>query len=170
MKKKNLIFTILIIMLAVSFVAAQNGPPPNDFINNQTDRPKRGDILARELRLTDEQKMQIRQINRQKRPQMRAAQQRFRQVKDELDMLIYADELDEVSLQNKVREVATAQAEIIKIRAMSEVAVRNVLSPEQLVKFRELRQRFKQQQKRRKMMRERRQRRRQMNQNRRRPF
>ncbi len=168
MKKINLIFTILILLFAISFVVAQDRPPPNDFDNQdvENDRPPdRGDILAKELGLTKEQQLQIRNINKERRPMLQQAQRRFNQAKTELDDLIYSDTLDETSLKNKIREVSEAQGEIAKIRAMSEVAVRNVLTPDQLVKFRDIRTKFKEQQQQRQINRRQQENRRQMNRN-----
>lgn len=144
MKKIKYIFTFLIILLATSFVSAQVDPPANDFV--EKDNPQnRDERIAEALGLSQEQIQQIRQINQQGRFQMREAQQRFRQVRAELDEYIYTDTINETTLQTKLRAVVEAQAEVIKVRAMTELAVRNVLTPEQLVKFRNLRNRIRQQ-------------------------
>ncbi len=168
MTKIKIIFTVLIMTLTVSLTNAQNKPPPspaNDFVEN--DAPQRTDNLAEQLGLSQEQRIQIREMRQQLRPQLQQAQRRFNQTKEELDVLIYSDSLDETTLQTKLRSVVEAQAEITRIRAMSELAVRKVLTPEQLVMFRNLRQRFKQQQRDRQIQRQRRQRIQRMNQNRR---
>lgn len=169
MKKFLFIFAALMLFPAFTPVSAQDKvPPANDFVERDAlpdDQPeRRGQIIARELGLTPEQRMQIQQINRQRGPLLRDAQQRLQLARQELDEMIYADDLDEATLQAKVREVAEAQVEITRIKAMSEVAIRNVLTPEQLVKFRDLRARFKEQQmERRRQQRQRMQNRRQMN-------
>ncbi len=131
------------VLFSLGNVLAQDGPPPgNDFGERDAPGPNRAGILRRELRLTPEQMIQIRQINAETRPKMRTAQQRYRVARRDLDLAIYADELDEPALSEKVRAVVEAQAEVTKVRAMSEVAVRRVLTPEQLTRFRRLRQRF----------------------------
>jgi Spy/CpxP family protein refolding chaperone len=161
MTKIKLILTLMILSLAASITVAQDGPPPNDF--QEPPPGERRDNLARELNLSEQQRLQIRQINRQRRPKMWEAQQNFRQAKDELDELIYSDTLDENAVKVKIQQLAQAQAEIFKIKTQSELAVRNVLTPEQLVKFRTIRSQIKQQQQRRQMQRNRRQLRRQGN-------
>ena len=135
---------VLITGCAAVFAQGDKPVPRNDFAGNdaQTDAPDRGNILRRELQLTPEQMVRIRQINGDSRRNMVAAQQRFQLARRDLDRTIYADDLVEEELQQRVRNVVEAQAEVTKIRAMSEVAVRTVLTPEQLVRFRELRQRF----------------------------
>ncbi len=157
MNKIKLIFTILIIALATSLAVGQDEFTKTDAPRNRTDKIK--EILG----LTPEQVMRIRKSNRQSRLKMRNAQTRFREAKDELDNLIYSDSIDEETLQVKLREVVQAQGEITRIRARSELAVRSVLTPEQLVKFRELRKRRKQNLKRRQKQRQRRQRQRNLN-------
>ncbi|NNE65772.1 MAG: periplasmic heavy metal sensor [Pyrinomonadaceae bacterium] len=144
MKLKTLIFALMTVSLfgIGAAVEAQAQPPGG---NNFDGAQNRGAIIARVLGLSDEQKMQIRQINRRQRLALRDAQQQLADARAEADLAIYANEYDEELIGEKIRKVAVAQAEITKIRLMSEVAVRNVLSPEQLVKFRDLRKRFQQQ-------------------------
>ena len=69
---------------------------------------------------------------------------RFRAANLALDEAIYADSPNDADVQARMKEVQLAQAEIIKIRITSELAIRKVLTPEQLVKFRELREKFMQ--------------------------
>jgi periplasmic protein CpxP/Spy len=166
MKKTNLIFTVFLMIFAVSYAAAQNPTPPaGEFVSNdepEDDQPlRRGEIIARELGLTPEQAKEIREINQQRRPLMQEARRKLKIANDELNELIYSDTIDELSLQTKIRAVAEAQAEITKIRALTEVAARNVLTPEQLEIFRRLQLQFTNQQQ---MRQQRRQNRRQMNQ------
>ncbi len=136
-----------LLFASASQVLAQNGPPPppeDSFTARgvDNDSPNRRNILRRELNLTDDQMMMIRKINVDNRPKMRLAQQQVQAARKDLDQAIYADSLDEEHLKGRVRAVIEAEAEVSKLRAMSEVAVRKVLTPEQLVRFRELRSRF----------------------------
>ncbi len=162
-------FSILFLTLLFSafYVCAQvdvENPRSNGF-----DRPNRqpGRIkLLRELGLSQEQIQQVRLINQKMKPMRQAAQRRHAQAKRQLDMSIYSDVTDEAIIRNNVKAVAEAQAEIIKLRAQSELAIRNILTPEQLVKFREIRRNFELRKKRREMRRKRmlnRQKRRQQN-------
>ena len=146
------------ILLVVAFFAlsgtvavkAQDGPPPADgnaFSDEgpDMDRPKRQRILRRVLGLSDQQMMAIRNINMEIRPKMHLAMQKVRGARIELDKAIYADVLDENILRDRVRDLVEADAEVTRLRTMSEIAVRKVLTPEQLVRFRQLRQRFERQ-------------------------
>ena len=61
-----------------------------------------------------------------------------------LDQAIYAEKVDEATVQIRLREFQDAQAEVARIRANTEFSIRKVLTPDQLLRFRELRQRFEQ--------------------------
>ena len=142
------ILLITVLLLSLTAVAQVNTPTSQ----NSFDKPEkdgRGGMIARELGLTEEQQVQIRKINRRQRQHLRVAQMRLRTARAAADLAIYDDVFDEALVGERIKEVAMAQAEITKIRMMSEVAVRNVLSPEQLVKFRDLRERVAAQRKRR---------------------
>jgi Spy/CpxP family protein refolding chaperone len=108
---------------------------------NQPDQPKRPKLLE-ELGLSREQVKAIRTINQEQKPKMELAQRNFRQARKALDDAVYAEEFVETDVQAKNKVVQIAQAEITKVKTETEVAIRKVLTPEQLVKFRELRQRL----------------------------
>jgi len=110
-------------------------PPPNE----QPD--VRGNML-RQLGLTREQFQQIRRIQVERGPMMKEAQLRFREANRALDAAIYADEVNEAVVQARLKDIQIAQAEVQRLRYMNELAVRRILTPEQLVHFRELRERF----------------------------
>ncbi len=141
MSKLKVIFAFFILMLTFSVAVAQiedepdDAPPPNE-------RPMRRPNLLRELGLTDVQIRQLRTINAENRPRLKAAQEKMRNAKRALDEAIYADAVDNADIELKLREFTAAQVEINRIRAMTELAVRNVLTPAQLTRFRELRANF----------------------------
>ena len=146
MKKLNLLTLIFVgLLLTVSFRAAkaQDETAPTDAPVQNFNKKPRPNLLA-ELELSPEQIRQIRRINREKQPLLREAQQRLGDAKRSLDQAIYADTVDESDIQTKLKAVHMAQAEVFKIRSTTEFAVRKILNPEQLVKFREVRQRFMQ--------------------------
>ncbi|HEX8250789.1 MAG TPA: periplasmic heavy metal sensor [Pyrinomonadaceae bacterium] len=143
--RKFRLFSLIITLFVFGFIAAetkaQEEMPPDDrppMERRQRPRPK----LLEELGLSREQIQQIRRINQARRPLMQEAQRRFREANRALDAAIYADSPNDADVQARMKEVQAAQAEIIKIRTTSEIAIRKVLTPEQLVKFRELRENF----------------------------
>lgn len=137
----SLIITLFVFGFAVAAeTRAQDEPQPEDQ-RPPMERERRPNLLQ-ELNLSREQIQQIRRINQAHRPQMQEARRRFREANRALDAAIYADSPNEADVQARMKEVQLAQAEIIKIRTISEFAIRRILTPEQLVKFRELRERF----------------------------
>jgi len=73
---------------------------------------------------------------------MNEAQRRMREANRELDMAIYADTVSESLVNTKLKAFQDAQAEITRLRFGNELAIRKILTQEQLVRFREMRRRF----------------------------
>jgi Spy/CpxP family protein refolding chaperone len=135
----NRLYLVLFLIAAFAGVAAaQDMPahPPND-----PDRPNRPNLL-RELGLSQEQIQQIRRLNAERRPQMEAAQRRLRQANRALDVAIYSESTSDAEFQARLTEFQSAQGDLSRLRFSGELAVRKILTPEQLSRFRELRQRF----------------------------
>ena len=113
------------------------GPPPPD-----GQRPPDRGAMLRELGLSKEQFQQIRRMNQERKPIMEAARERLENANRSLDEAIYADAVNEHEIEARMKEAQAAQSEMVKLRAANELQVRKVLTPEQLVKFRELREKF----------------------------
>src|SRR5687768_11519894 len=136
---RSLLFLAMIV-LAAATASAQNAPPLGDDDPKLPRAAARRNLL-RQLGLSRVQVRQVSQLNVGRRPLMQSAQQRFREANRLLDEAIYADKLDEAKVQEKIKEVQQAQAELIRARSMSELALRKILTPEQLTRFRQMRQR-----------------------------
>ena len=106
----------------------------------------RGGNLMRRLNLSPEQRLRLREIRRQGEPETRELARRVRLARRALDEAVYADAADEALVEQRARELAAAQAALIRLRASTELKVRGVLTPEQLRAFRELRRQAQQQQ------------------------
>jgi len=98
--------------------------------------------LLAELGLSREQVQQIRRANQERRPATMQAQRRMREANRALDMAIYQDVASDDEFHLRLKEFQAAQAEIARLRFESELSVRRILTPEQLGRFRVLRQRF----------------------------
>jgi len=160
MKRSTLLNLLLIAVLgATSAVSAQNGPPPDGQRpdgqrpmgpppdgppNGQPDgqRPPDRGQLFRELGLSKEQFQQIRRMNQARKPIMDTAHHRLNDANRLLDEAIYADTLNEEEVQIRLKEAQAAQADMVRLRFTNELEIRKILTPEQLVKFRELRAKF----------------------------
>lgn len=138
MLKIKILFTLLFLTFGFSAVRAQNDA---DFQKQQFDEPRRPQLL-RELGLKPEQIRQIKIINDENREKMREANFHLREARKNLDAAIYADNTNETLIETKLREFQNAQAEVAKIRTLTELAIRKTLTPDQLVRFRDIRQEF----------------------------
>ncbi|HKP69034.1 MAG TPA: periplasmic heavy metal sensor [Pyrinomonadaceae bacterium] len=147
MKYTRLFLFLLAMLFSGSLTAfGQDGPPPTEDGRPPMDRPegRRPNLLA-ELGLSPDQVREIRRMNQGHRPQMMRAQHRVGEATKALDMAIYADTYSEPEYQACLKEFQLAQAEVARLRFESELSVRKVLTPEQLVKFRGIREQFAQQ-------------------------
>ena len=147
MKKtcSNIVRTICLVIFTVfgfSVASAQDGKAADASPTPDTKQAQQRPELLRQLGLTQDQVVRIRRLNMARKPQMDAAQDRLKNATMSLDKAIYTDTLDEADVAAKIKEVQQAQAEVQRLRFMGEIAVRKILSPEQLVRFRELRERF----------------------------
>ena len=113
----------------------------------QTGRPGRDGVnLLLQLNLTPEQRTQLREIRAQSEQQARAFTRRLNMARRALDEAIYADDLNEPLVEDRAREMATAQTALMRLRAQTELRVRRVLTAAQLQSFRNLRQSARQRQ------------------------
>jgi Spy/CpxP family protein refolding chaperone len=102
---------------------------------------KRPDLF-RELGVTPEQREQIRTLRRQGREDFSVAQKRLREANKALDAAIYSDVLDEQLIERLILQRNEAEAAMSRLKTISELNLRKILTPEQVVKFREIRSRF----------------------------
>ena len=141
MLKLKLLFILLLLISGFGGVSAQENSEPQE--QQFTDEPRRPQLL-RELELSQPQIRGIRQINVENREKLRDANLRLREARLKLDAAIYADNLDETVYANALQNLYKAQAEVARIRAATELRIRKLLTPEQLIRFRELRAKFSQ--------------------------
>lgn len=141
MKKIILLTLFTFIFTFSATILFGQSEPDSDGFQNRNANPNRAQLF-RELGLTKEQVQQIRELNADRKPLIQTAQRRLREANRNLDVAIYADAVDEAAFQIQLREAQAAHADVQKIRANSELEIRKILTPEQLVKFRELRDKF----------------------------
>jgi Spy/CpxP family protein refolding chaperone len=138
--QKTLLSLGLLMAIAVGALA-QDGPLQGGGDQKRPRANLRRDLFQ-ELGLNPVQRRQIGQLNIGRRPLLQAAQQRFREANQRLDQAIYSDQLNETEVQDRLTEVQLAQAELIRLRSMNELAIRKLLTPDQLLRFRKMRQTF----------------------------
>jgi Spy/CpxP family protein refolding chaperone len=120
------------VLLATAVINAQEPMPQNNL-------PEKRPQLIQQLDLSPEQIQKIRGIHRETREQMRAATQRLQQARRDLDAAIYAEESTASEVEQRSKALSDAQTEVTKLRAKTEFRIRQILTPEQLIRFRELR-------------------------------
>jgi Spy/CpxP family protein refolding chaperone len=95
--------------------------------------------LLRELNLSPEQITQIRKMHTEKRPALADAMRKFNEANRTLDEAIYADSYDQGRVDSLLKAREVAQSEFFRIKTEIEIAIRKLLTPDQLTKFRDLR-------------------------------
>jgi Spy/CpxP family protein refolding chaperone len=135
----TLVAFVLLTSVSIRVVAHQdpqdpNVPPQGQLQGNQGPVPD-----LRQLNLTPEQIQQIRLINAELRDQRQAAGQRLRLAHRALGEAIESPNHDEALIDQRSRELADAQAATIRLRALSEFRILQVLTPEQRLRLREMR-------------------------------
>ena len=127
-------------VLAASAIVTVAQQPNNEPAQAQSQSGPPGDPI-RQLNLTAEQVEKVRAIREQSKDERLAINQRLRTAQRALDEAIESDGATEALIDQRARELAEAQVASIRMRAVTEMRIRRVLTPEQLTKLRDLRQR-----------------------------
>jgi Spy/CpxP family protein refolding chaperone len=144
MKRLTLLFAFILLFGTFSMVSAQNGEPPPG-AQPFAAPPERPNLLQA-LGLSRDQVQQLRRLNAELQPQMRQAQRNLKEANEALDEAIYGDDANEDLIRERIRAVQQAHGEVIRRRALMETSIRKILTRDQLVRFRELRQNFQKRQ------------------------
>lgn len=137
MTTNNELICRLLVVLAMFSMAYANASGQQQ-TDSQT-RPTVEDPI-RQLNLSPEQREKIRSIREQFRDERAAIGLRVRETNKALEEALDADNPDEAQLENLMRDVAAAQAAAMSMRILNEVRIRRVLTAEQLVTWRRLRE------------------------------
>jgi len=119
---------VLLLGLAISATAQDQTmpapPPPADPIQ--------------QLNLTPEQRQQIRRFMAETQQERQNTNRRLREANEALDRALDTDPIDENVIEQRINDVAAAQAAQTRMRAHMELRVRRLLSTEQLATLRNL--------------------------------
>ena len=122
----RILLSLIVILTAASFATAQQQPEP-------TTDP------IEQLRLTPDQRQAVRQIFADTRIERQTTNQRLRAANVALDQALDAEPSDENLIEQRINEVAAAQAAQLRMRIHTEMRIRRILRPEQVVTLRRLR-------------------------------
>ena len=92
-----------------------------------------------QLRLTPDQRERIRMIVEQNKNERQSTSRRVREANFALDQALDAEPIDDAVIQQRINELATAQAAQLRMRIETEIKIRRELRPEQLALLRRLR-------------------------------
>ncbi|MEP7075655.1 MAG: hypothetical protein ABI878_07560 [Acidobacteriota bacterium] len=140
----HILITFAAMVVFLTAASGQEAPQPSQIkpplVAEQTD--EKPDLLG-QLGLSREQIQRIRRMNADRKPLIEAANTRLREANKNLDQAIYGDvSVDSAEFLVRLNEYQSAQADVARIRFESELNVRRILSPDQLVKFRDIRRQF----------------------------
>jgi Spy/CpxP family protein refolding chaperone len=92
-----------------------------------------------QLRLTPEQRQRVRLIFEGNKDERQSINRRVREANVALDQALDAEPTDEAVIDQRLNELATAQAAQMRMRIYTELKIRRELRPEQLAVLRRLR-------------------------------
>jgi Spy/CpxP family protein refolding chaperone len=124
--------SMLLLLTAATFALAQQDPVVTQ------DPAVTGDAIE-QLRLTPDQRQAIRQIVAENKDERQITNRRVREANVALDQALDAEPADENLIEQRINEVAAAQAAQLRMRIHTEMKIRRVLRPEQIATLRRLR-------------------------------
>ena len=92
-----------------------------------------------QLRLTPDQRQGIRRIVAESQAERQSTNRRVREANVALDQALDTEPTDENLIEQRINELALAQAAQLRMRIHTEMRIRRVLRPEQLATLRRLR-------------------------------
>jgi len=116
---------VLIITCAGFSYAQEYAPPPPDPIT--------------QLQLTPDQRQRVRMILEENKAERQSINRRVREANVALDQALDADRTDENVIEQRINDLAAAQAAQTRMRIHTEMKIRRELTPEQLATLRRLR-------------------------------
>lgn len=139
-RTSRILFPLILLMaiagIKVSAQTTQNAEPAQTQAGQATQLPD-----FAQLNLSPDQIQKIRTINADLKDQRQAAGMKLRQAQRALAEAVEAPTPNETLIEQRSHELADAQAATIRLRSLTEARILQVMSPEQRLKLREMRQR-----------------------------
>jgi Spy/CpxP family protein refolding chaperone len=139
-------FPLMLLLLAIVGVQGraktptqQNPAEPAQTQTQATQASQQPDFA--QLNLSPDQIQRIRGINAELRDQRQAANQKLRQARRALAEAVESPTANETLIDQRSHELADAQATTIRLNSLAEARILQVMTPEQRVRLREMRQR-----------------------------
>ena len=126
MTSRTILLAVLLIITCAGFSYAQDyAPPPPDPIT--------------QLQLTPDQRQRVRLILEENKDERQSINRRVREANVALDQALDAEPANENLIEQRINEVAAAQAAQLRMRINTEIKIRRILRPDQLATLRRLR-------------------------------
>ena len=125
MRTLILLFTALLLLATTTYAQDAPAAPVEDSIN--------------QLNLTPEQRQRIRTIFEENKTERQSTNRRLREANLALTQALDAEPINESTIDQRLNELAAAQAAQMRMRIQIELKIRRELSPEQLATWRRLR-------------------------------
>ena len=124
----RILLSLILVLTAATFTMAQ-----------QPQQPEPATDPIEQLRLTPDQRQAVRQIVADTRIERQLTNRRLREANVALDQALDAAPTDENLIEQRIDEVAAAQAAQLRMRISTEIKIRRILRPDQLATLRRLR-------------------------------
>lgn len=128
-------FAAFVVFAAMPSINAQTPEP----LNAPAHQRSFGGDPIRQLNLTPEQRERIRAIREQSHDERATVNQRLRDANKALAEALDTEAADQSLIEQRIQEVSAAQAAAMRMRIMTEVKIRQVLTVEQRTMLRTLR-------------------------------
>ena len=135
----NLLVIAMLALAAAQLVPGQTPPQEQQQTTSDARQGGFGGDPIRQLNLTPEQREQIRTIRETNKVERAAIGVRVREANRALEEALDSDEPDEAVVEQRMRDLGAAQSEAMRMRILTEVKIRRVLTREQLKILRGLR-------------------------------
>ncbi len=137
-RTSRVLFPLLLLLVIVGSEASAQTPQNTEPAQTQTQPAQLPDFA--QLNLSPDQIQKIRAINAEVRNQRQAAGMKLRQAQRALAEVVEAPTPNEALIEQRSHELADAQAATIRLRSLTEARILQVMTPEQRIKLREMRQ------------------------------
>jgi Spy/CpxP family protein refolding chaperone len=122
----KILLSLIVIIIAAPFALAQQ-------------EPEVAPDPIEQLRLAPDQRQAIRRIVADSRDERQTTNRRVREANVALDQALDAQPTDENLIEQRISELAAAQAAQLRLRIHTEMKIRRILRPEQLATLQRLR-------------------------------
>ena len=129
----------IVIVVTTASASLSNAQPQQPPASNEPQQDAGGGDPIRQLNLTPEQREQIRSIRQQTNVERAAINQRVGAANRALEAALDSDNPDEAAVEQRMKDLANAQADAMRMRITTEVKIRRVLTIEQRTILRTLR-------------------------------